>query len=86
MEDDRFLDDLFAASRAEAPQALMARVLADAEAQRPRPVFTWRSLSALAASGLMGLWLGWSGVAASQAATGFDAGLDIVAALDPATQ
>jgi hypothetical protein len=75
-QEDAGLEAFFEAARADAPvpsTALMARVLADAEAAQPKPpavgliamlieaVGGWRGLGGLATAACAGLWIGFAG-------------------------
>lgn len=82
MDAKREIDDWFAATRPAAPSAELTRALLDmAEAQRPRSALRAYDLPALAASLLVGLWLGYAplqGLLTSTAAAEDYAGLDLI--------
>lgn len=86
MDEEGLVQQWFDATRPPPPSAaLAARVMADAERQLPRMALSFRDVGALAASALVGLWLGWSGIAGDAGATAgerYSDNLDLVASLD----
>lgn len=86
MDEEGLVQQWFDATRPPPPSAaLTARVMKDAERRLPRLALSFRDVGALAASALIGIWLGWSGIASDADATTQELSsddFDLVASLD----